>query len=600
MAKSRILRARHCAGAGLILLGFALSGAQAADIPNQYIVTVDRAALDRSLGRLPLLDAVQTLLASVGGGRVLMVYEQVLPGFAARMSPLQATLIASLPGVRAVEPDRLMWLSATQTGANYHLDRLDQRDLQPLDGRFRYPDRAGSGVHVYVIDTGLNAAHADFSGRVGAGRNFAANSSGLLGPGPTDPANTSDCNGHGTHVAGLAAGTTHGVAKRATVHPVRVFSCSGETASSLVIAGMDWVRSNHVRPAVVNLSVGGEPSSATDEAVRNLVNAGIATIVSAGNDTDDACRYSPSREPAAIAVGSSTNTDGRSSFSNFGACVDLFAPGSNIVSASHSSSTGTATMSGTSMASPLTAGAAAVVLSQTPAASPSQVRNTLIADATQNRIGDPRGSPNRLLYVADSGGSAPADQLPVARFTFSCSGLVCDFNGASSSDDSGITAYSWNFGDGRGGNGATVRQSYAANGTYTVTLTVTDRTSQTGSETRSVTVASGPKSAPCTSCTRYSGSLAAGGSVFHPGANGYTSNGGLIRGHLLGPAGANFDLVLQKRSSMLIFTSWTDVAATSAPGATETLSYSGTAGTYRFLVRARSGSGAYEFYLEDN
>lgn len=602
MGMSRIHRALRGAACCLALLLFATPGVAApasTAIPGQYIVTVDRPVLERSLGRLPLLDAAQTLLAGIGGGQVFMVYERALPGFAVRMSAVQAALLAVLPGVRAVEPDRLMWLSATQSGARYHLDRIDQRDL-PLDGTFRYPDSAGVGVHVYVIDTGINASHVDFSGRIGQGRNFAANSNGLLFPGPTDPNNTTDCQGHGTHVSGLAAGSTYGAAKRATLHPVRVFSCSGSTSSSLVIAGMEWVLSNHVKPAVANLSVGGDPHSATDTAVRNLVNAGVVTVVAAGNETDNACSYSPSREPLAITVGSTTSTDSRSSFSNFGSCVDLFAPGSNVVSAGHSSSTGTATMSGTSMASPITAGAAAVYLSQNPAASAGQVRNALVALATPNRIADTAGSPNLLLHIADTGGAPPPlDQLPVARFTFSCSGLTCSFNGSGSSDDKGIAAYSWNFGDGSGGNGAQISRSYAAGGSYSVTLTVIDTTSQTDTETQTVIV-NGPASAPCSACTRYSGSLPAGGSIFHPGSAGYSSNGGFIRGYLLGPAGADYELTLQKRSGNFLITSWTTVAIADGAGANETLVYNGSAGVYRFRVRSKTGSGTYEFYLEDN
>lgn len=380
--------------------------AQAAEpIRNQYIVVLDEPSPQSRLG---VGDLVQNLLTQVGGGAVLGQFQHALLGFVARITPVQAEALARLPGVRLVEQDQVVRIGATQSGATWGLDRVDQRAL-PLNTTFTYPDQAGEGVHVYVIDTGLNAAHVDFAGRVGNGQNFAANSNGsllcqLLGlgcPAPV-PSNTTDCNGHGTHVAGSAAGTVYGVAKKATVHPVRVLGCNGSGANSGVIAGVDWVAANRVLPAVANMSLGGGNSDALDIAVNNAIAQGVTFVVAAGNDNANACNGSPNRVPAAITVGSTTRTDARSSFSNFGACVDIFAPGTDITSAWHTGNSATSTISGTSMASPHVAGAAALVLGANPGLTPAQVTDAVVGNATLGVVGNPgNGSPNALLYIGN-------------------------------------------------------------------------------------------------------------------------------------------------------------------------------------------------------
>jgi serine protease len=215
-----------------------------------------------------------------------------------------------------------------------------------------------------------------------------------------DGRGTTDCNGHGTHVAGTVGGSVHGVAKGVTIHPVRVLGCNGSGTNSGVIAGMDWVTANRVRPAVANMSLGGGASSTTDSAVQRMVNAGVTVVVAAGNNNASACNYSPARAAAAITVGSTTNTDARSSFSNYGTCLDIFAPGSSITSAWYTSSTATNTISGTSMASPHVAGAAALYLALNPSATPAQVTTAIINASTPNKVtGAQTGSPNRLLYT---------------------------------------------------------------------------------------------------------------------------------------------------------------------------------------------------------
>ncbi len=390
-------------------------------IPNQYIVVLDKAALPVSLARLPLSELVQSTLVQVGGGVVLNHYGTALTGFSARITANQAEALARLPYVKRVEQSQVFKASATQSGATWGLDRVDQRNL-PMDGLYIYRDSAGSGVNVYVIDTGLAASHTEFTGRVGAGKNFAPNNDGLVGSfvpggivplnlaaldfgtglfdGGTDPDDTTDCNGHGTHVAGTAAGTVYGVAKKATIHAVRVLGCSGSGSTDGVIAGVDWVAANAVKPAVGNMSLGGGDSPALDAAVENVIARGISMAVAAGNDSSGACSGSPYKAPNAITVGSTDNGDGMSSFSNFGTCLDIFAPGGSITSADYSTADGSAVLSGTSMASPHVAGAIALILGTTPIATPAQVRSTLVGNATPGKVTSIGvNSPNLLLYT---------------------------------------------------------------------------------------------------------------------------------------------------------------------------------------------------------
>jgi subtilisin family serine protease len=428
-------------------------------------------------------------LANAHGGNVKATYRTALKGFSAHMSAAAAAALANEPDVASVEQDQVFEVASTQTGASWGLDRIDQATL-PLDGSFTYPT-TGAGVNVYIIDSGIRHTHVEFGGRVVPAYSSIADGYGADG-----------CHWHGTHVAGIVGGTTYGVAKGATLYSVRAFDCSGLGTSTSIISAIDWVTQNHRTPSVANLSISGDLSSTVNQAVANSINAGVLYVVAAGNNVGaSACNYSPASVSAALTVAAIGGQDTQGSYSNGGTCVDLYAPGTQIYSATNVSDTDVALYSGTSQASAFAAGAAALYLQANPSASPAQVHDALVSAATVGVVnGVTGGAPNRLLRVTTSGGSGgtggtqppppppPGNVAPTAKLSVSCSRLNCTFDGSASTDDAGIASYAWSFGDGATASGSKASHGYSAAGTYTVTLTVTDTGGLSSSITQSVTV----------------------------------------------------------------------------------------------------------------
>ena len=354
-----------------------------AAIPGQYIVVFKdgtaMASMGASMNRLMLADDANHVERTFS----------IIPAFSARLDARTVDELRRDPNIRYIEQNRIIELDAVHDSPADGIDRADQR--KGRNNQYDDHDFDGTGVHVYIVDTGIRTTHTEFTGRIGSGSSSVEDGNGV-----------EDCNGHGTHVASSSAGTSYGMAKGATLHPVRVLNCQGSGTTAGVIAGIDFVRTdcpNQDGPCVANMSLGGGAAQALDDAVANAVAAGIPFAVAAGNENQNACNVSPAREPTALTVGAVDDNDGRASFSNYGSCVDIFAPGVSILGAWKDSDTATNSISGTSMASPHVAGAIAQYLQAYPDATPADVEAAMESAATPNCVsGAGAGSPNLLLF----------------------------------------------------------------------------------------------------------------------------------------------------------------------------------------------------------
>ncbi|MDH2423834.1 S8 family serine peptidase [Sphaerisporangium sp. TRM90804] len=577
---------------------------------QRYIVTLKPVAKSQIRG-------LATRQVEEQGGVLVGTYQHAFQGYTALLTAEQAKRLGRLAGVAAVEPDAVVTAFDQTLPTGTKRVFADQNANLDIDGT----DDVRVNADAAVIDSGVDLDHPDL--------NVVASTNCVTG---VCLSGGEDDNGHGTHVAGTIGAIDNGigsvgVAPGTRIHAVKVLNAAGSGSLSAIAAGIDWVTARASTIEVVNMSLGcqGCTSTAISTAIANATNAGVLVVVAAGNNAANASGFFPANHPDVVTVSAVSDFDGLPGglagtvtvpcrtdgatdvddtlawFSNYGTTIEIAAPGTCIYSTWLNG--GYNSISGTSMASPHVAGAAAILTSGT--AKPTDragalaVRSTLITTGNAGWTDNASdGVKEPLLDVHDASqyppGGGGGNQPPIARFADSCVGatLTCAFDGSSSTDADGtIVSYAWTFGDGGTATGATASHTYAVGGTYTVTLTTTDDGGETGSTSRSITVGTPPSN-----CTGYqqafSGTLTSGQNVYHPGTAGYTTTvSGAHRGCLDGPTGVDFDLYLQKYNSLL--GSWQSVASSIGTGPDETITYNGTAGTYRWRVHAYSGAGVY-------
>lgn len=542
------------------------------------------------------------------------IFSSALRGGLYTLTPVEAKALAEDPDVAYVERDHIITVAAVQNNVTWGLDRIDQVNL-PLNQNYNY-SLSGVVVNAYVIDTGILTSHEDFQNRAVHGTDL------VDGDG-----NATDCNGHGTHVAGTIGSATYGVAKNVKLHGVRVLDCNGSGRFSNVIAGIDWVSANHIKPAVANLSLGGPVSQAIDDAVKASIQAGITYVVAAGNSNADACASSPSRVAEALTVGSTSKTDVRSTFSNYGSCVDIFAPGTDIKSLWFNSNSATSTISGTSMASPHVAGVAALYLARHPNATPAQVASAISTGAVSNKVSSVgAGSPNRLLNSSftessnDDDDSDNGDDVENGHlisgvavnnladthqnekfFTVNVPAnsarLTVEVSGGSGDVDLYVrsagkpTVALYDCRPYKSGNAELCTIENPSVGISHIMLRA--YAAYTGVSLKA-TVAKA-ESPDCLTCASFAGAL--NGTTdfnYQPSGGSYSHPGGTQQIILEGPQDTDFDLYVYKQSGV----NWTEVTRSTSIKSVEQINYVGTAGVYRVKVYSYRGSGSYVLSLK--
>ena len=604
----------------LTLLGLALGACSEDKTPDSnvkenYIVVLAK----QSRGGLATKAMVTNMMNKTSSQYKLekakRVFTKAIQGGVVEMTAAQAAELSRDVNIAYVEKDQVITIGAVQNNPTWGLDRIDQDDL-PLSDSYAYPDTGASNVNAYVIDTGVRNSHDEFGGRASDGADFV-----------DDDGTSNDCNGHGTHVAGTIGSEKYGVAKDVKLHGVRVLNCRGSGSISDVIAGVDWVTENHVKPAVANMSLGGGNSQALDDAVVALVQSGVTVVVAAGNSNRSACSGSPNRVAQAISVGATTESDKRSSFSNYGECVDIFAPGSDIESAYYTSDSATDTLSGTSMAAPHVAGVVALYLGQNPDATPDEVEAALLAGAVSGKLSDLRtGSPNLLLsnlYLED--GSDDDIEPNPEDDVVELGEVVSELSGASQSEVSYRVVLSENVkkltieifggsGDAdlyvkkgseatrtqydcrpyRNGNVEKCEVGSAGAGTYYIMLR--GYRSYSGVSLKASAETEVIDSLPCSDCSVVSDTLTGSADInYHPEGSYYqrtsSSNHQIW---LEGPSDADFDIYLMKWDG----SAWKSVARSTKNGSDEQINYFGEAGLYTIKVDSFTGVGSYKLYYK--
>ncbi|MCB0413317.1 MAG: S8 family peptidase [Bdellovibrionales bacterium] len=603
--------------------------------PEKYIVVYKPKQVQvavQNAGKLkPYAEVVESLSFDLAQRHQLTVknsFAYALQGSVVLATGDQLKELKLDPLVAYVEKDQKVFMNTSQSSAVWGLDRLDQQSL-PLDGGYEYPENNGQGVNVYIIDTGINSTHVEFEGRAHHGYDFVDNDS-----------NATDCNGHGTHVAGTVGGKTYGVAKGVSLFGVRVLDCNGSGSYSDVIAGVEWVTENHVNPAVVNMSLGGPVSQALDDAINNSISAGVNYVVAAGNSNEDACLGSPSRVLRALTVGSVTRSDQRSSFSNYGNCVNIFAPGSDIQSAWYDSNTSTKTISGTSMASPHVAGVVALYLAQNPLAGPEQVRAEVVEGGVANHLtGVGSGSPNVLLNVQFLTMSSenpdqpppptPEDPPGEEDLLLSNHAQVEDLHGSKGefsryqiSVPAGAQNLRIRMDGGMGDADLYVRKGQApdtesydcrpylngneesceivqpSEGTYYIMIRAYSQFSRVrlrvDYDEPAVEEPPNDPNSPCDDCELVTGHLSAGEKQVLPDLEGVVLRAGVQQLWLKGPADADFDIYLYRKTT----SGWVSVASSTSLSSEEKIQYAGDSGIFRLLIHAYKGSGEYKVWYE--